>query len=549
MIKDMKKYFLAVIMLVLLISFVACDKKSEDNEEESTTENSKEPGDDIIMEEVEFKYVLNDICDIMDWLDAKADKGKLKSEKIYMHKIDSESGEDKENCLEQTIYTEDGDIQNHIVYNEELLSDYKENNKSIVRKSEDITRTPFSGDEFKSQYVIEYNSGAYIVYEYMLLRGNWDGDTFQIKVKEYDDDSKLIKGTEYLYEKDMLTSAIVYWDEENKDNDYVEILFEYHIDEYDVVIEEDVNVGIKSKVVIVSKYDREANRDICYVVKKVDYDLEGNVIEITIFNQEKLDEYENRNIEVVNNSANIVDIKVERDSEEETYYVYYDSGESVTYRVQGDYLVASYSDANGEFIKTTQTSYTNGVLTEVFEFWGEDGWTDDFAQTWYSYYSDSENDNYNTTNVYRGEVITDGDNVYLTMDINDSYTHHDITYVYGEEKYEEWVELAQNHPKYEVEGYGEVQGIKLDVSNVKKVVEFADGQDMMFDYEECGFFILHNDNTVSFYHMSDALEGKSEVKKVDVENVVDIVSVSTNAWSTYFVDAEGNMTIADMYIK
>lgn len=569
--KHIRKIIAILMMLIMMMAFVACEKKDESSEEQNTTDKtgnttSESNDSEIIKEEPVLKYVVENIDynRAESWVNAEPKEGNLKSEQVYMRKKDSESGKSESICLEEIKYDTNGEVEESIVHNKELLDDYREKNKVVVRKSQDIKNTVIKGDESKSMYIINYNSGAYIEYKYTLLLEEWQGDIFEISIKEYDDDYKFVKGTKYLYTYNTLTSSIAYWDENDEDNNYIETVFTYYDDEENeenVVIQGEVEAKLKKKTVVVSKYDVATNQNIVNTIKEVNYDEEGNVVQTNIYNQELLNEYENRNFEIVKNDADIVDIEIERGNKEDTYKVYYDSGEyvvctysiydsiigDVEYKDRNEQIVVAYYDSDGVLIKCTNYFLEYGVLTEVYESWGEEGWTDDFVQIQYSYY-DAEK-NCEVADVYGGKVVINDGEAYLQMGVNNESIPDEIIYSYGEEKYQEWLQLVEKYPECEIEGYGKIKGIKLDVSNVKTVVENVTGHDTSFSEEGCGFFILHNDNTVSFYYMPNALEGKGEVKKLDVNNVVDIIIVSTNGSYTYFVDSEGNMTIADMYIK
>jgi len=343
-----------------------------------------------------------------------------------------------------------------------------------------------------------------------------------------------------------LTSSKVSWEEYEYDEEvYIESVYTYYRIAQNVVLQEDVEDVLKDKSVV--QYNKNNGFE---KLEYISYDKEGNILEKYV-NEELLSDYNNRNLEFIKSNTDIVNTKVERENRGYKYTIYYDSGDyvvyeysiydaiimGVTYKDRESVLSESYYDKDGTFIKGTYHYYTYGVLNETYEYYGEDGWTNDFVYTKYSYCTE----NYDVAADWFGNVIHKGDEVYVEVDINYKYMEESITYVYGEDKYQKLHESIEKHQVYNVDGYGELKGEKLEVSDVKKVVINHYGQDISDDSPEYGIFILHNDNTVSFCSLESLIEGTNEVVKLNKNNVVDIISISTNSNNTYYVYADDSM--------
>lgn len=144
--------------------------------------------------------------------------------------------------------------------------------------------------------------------------------------------------------------------------------------------------------------------------------------------------------------------------------------------------------------------------------------------------------------LYNGEV-------YVRVD--DSTVN--IDYIYGDGKYQTLVKTRESYSEYQ---FGSLtidnnnkKWLKLNVSNVKAIYNNEYGQDISSTNPKYGIIMLNEDNTVSYISISDLIEGKTEIIKLDTNNITDVVSEDNNGYTTYLVDNNGNKEDVNNYIK
>ena len=144
--------------------------------------------------------------------------------------------------------------------------------------------------------------------------------------------------------------------------------------------------------------------------------------------------------------------------------------------------------------------------------------------------------------LYNGEV-------YVRVD--DSTVN--IDYIYGDGKYQTLVKTRESYSEYQFDSLivnnNNTKWLKLNISNVKAIYNNNYGQDISSENPKYGIIMLNEDNTVSYISISDLIEGKIETVKLDVNNIINVVTEDNNGYITYLIDNNGNRMNANNYIK
>ena len=157
----------------------------------------------------------------------------------------------------------------------------------------------------------------------------------------------------------------------------------------------------------------------------------------------------------------------------------------------------------------------------------------------------TENNNNNTYQVLllspiRGHAVVYNGEVYV--DIKD--TSSNVEEIYG---YEMNNTLMKTREKYQEYSFGDLvmsvdrnnKWLKLNITNVKKIHNYEYGQTISNVDPAYGIIILNYDNSISYISTKDLIEGKNNTTKLDVTDIVDIVSEDNYGVSTYLVKSDG----------
>ena len=144
--------------------------------------------------------------------------------------------------------------------------------------------------------------------------------------------------------------------------------------------------------------------------------------------------------------------------------------------------------------------------------------------------------------LYNGEVYVNIDDSTLNID-----------YIYGDGKYQTLVKTRESYSEYQFDSLivnnNNTKWLKLNISNVKAIYNNNYGQDISSENPKYGIIMLHEDNTVSYISISDLIEGKIETVKLDINNIINVVTEDNNGYMTYLIDSNGNRMNANNYIK
>lgn len=143
--------------------------------------------------------------------------------------------------------------------------------------------------------------------------------------------------------------------------------------------------------------------------------------------------------------------------------------------------------------------------------------------------------------LYNGEVYV---NVYdSTSNIDD---------IYGDGQYQKLMNTRTTYKEY---SFGNLQvnnndtkWLKLNISNVNGIYNNVYGQAMDSSNPRYGIIMIDNDNKVSYISIKDLIEGNTNVTKLNISNITDIVLEDNDGYTTYFVDNNGKKDDVNKYI-
>ena len=129
----------------------------------------------------------------------------------------------------------------------------------------------------------------------------------------------------------------------------------------------------------------------------------------------------------------------------------------------------------------------------------------------------------------------------------------DIDNLYGANTFQTLLTTRNNYQEYSFEGlnYKDVlnstfTGMKLNISNIKEVYSFANGQTLANNY---GLILLNEDGNVYIISLYSLIMGKKDVTKVEsLNNIVSINSENNNGYYTYATDNLGVLYNMNDYI-
>lgn len=163
-----------------------------------------------------------------------------------------------------------------------------------------------------------------------------------------------------------------------------------------------------------------------------------------------------------------------------------------------------------------------------------------------------ENSSYQVLNFYPSSVaVLYNEEIYVNI-----YTSTiEIDNLFGEGSYQTLVSTRNNYQEYnfdELKVLGAMnetfKGMKLNVSGVKAVYSYANGQALNSNY---GIFILKKDGTVYGISLYSLINGKKEVTHIpNLNNIVEFKSenISMGGMVTYAIDNKGNKNNLDDYV-
>ncbi len=512
--KNIKKIIAVTMMLIMMITFVACeikeDKSSKVNEnaseKERESESKKESESDLDgIDDYSFKYIIAE---------------NVKVSGMYSSTFNGEN----EDTFCSTSYNRNG-VMVYYWYESGLLTHIweaeldKYGNTVSMRKFEEE-----AGD---------------VVYHYI-----FDG-----YVNEYNEKGLLTKTTIEYTDELPETMEYTYDEFDNvikyvfiKGEERVEITYEY--DEFNNCIKE-----FNGETTTTRKYDSNGNileekvdQGDREVITKSEYDKYNRLVKIsTSIDGECSNEY----IVEYNNYGNIIRETV-IDSNAAI-------GEMVTeYEYEGDYQ---------NFTITKKTPSINRV--EVCEYeecklvcertYDNDEWVS--VNQYFYYLDDGEDDSVSDEIEINDEKVMNNDWVHNAIATEDAI-YIDVTlgkenleYIYGEGTYDTLFKTKEKYTKYVHETYGEISGLKVEVPDIKGICGNRYGQDYSSDFPKYGIFVIHNDKTVSYISTESVIEGNPVVEKLDINNVVDIMYIDMNGQSTHFLLDDGNLVDVREYFK
>jgi len=346
---------------------------------------------------------------------------------------------------------------------------------------------------------------------------------------------------------------------------YGVVNYEHNGNKISFLIEEDGNMLSTGILTQSSLVGLEKNAEfLTSNINRVDvyrHDLEGKVSCIqTIIYDENGDIKEN--IERNSNEISTIPVIKKEKVKETKYDPYnrvvkevYESGNYVEYTYFDNYNSGQYTeqyyDLNGNPLLSIYETYIDNKLAEKEISVG--AWEDYNVYVYkYTYFKDDTAKDYSSIDLrilneaflYKGEVYVEiCDGLYELGLLED-----DIIMFYeedGEKIFKEVVNAYKNSKEYELGSAGKYKAIKLDVDNVRAIYKFGSGQEYS---ENAGIIMLHNDNTVSIAYDLDIAQGKSEVTKLDLKDIVDVFWFNMGNADKYFVNSKGEMLDTYKYI-
>lgn len=129
----------------------------------------------------------------------------------------------------------------------------------------------------------------------------------------------------------------------------------------------------------------------------------------------------------------------------------------------------------------------------------------------------------------------------------------DIDNLYGTNTFQTLLTTRNNYQEYSFEGLNykdelnsTFTGMKLNISNIKEVYSFAEGQTLANNY---GLILLNEDGDVYIISLYSLIMGKKDVTKVEsLNNIVSINSENNNGYYTYATDNLGVLYNMNDYI-
>ena len=143
-------------------------------------------------------------------------------------------------------------------------------------------------------------------------------------------------------------------------------------------------------------------------------------------------------------------------------------------------------------------------------------------------------------------IVNDGSvyvNVYgTTTEIdnlfgNDSYKTLVATRnSYKEHTFNNFVYYIENQSFY---------GMKLNTNNVERVYTYEEGQALNSNY---GLILLNNDGTLSIISLYSLINGKTDVKKIELSGIKNVISEDNEGMTTYAIKQNGEKVNLKDYI-
>lgn len=159
------------------------------------------------------------------------------------------------------------------------------------------------------------------------------------------------------------------------------------------------------------------------------------------------------------------------------------------------------------------------------------------------------NDAINVLSFYHDSMaIVYGKQVYVSVCANASQ----IDNLYGNGVFQTLVKTKNNYQEYNFGnsnvtiGNNNFKGMKLNITNVRKVFIYEEGQSMNSNY---GLIMLKEDGTLSIISLYSLINGKTDVKKIeDLTNVTRIISKDDNGINTYAVTKDNHKINLNKYV-
>ena len=153
-----------------------------------------------------------------------------------------------------------------------------------------------------------------------------------------------------------------------------------------------------------------------------------------------------------------------------------------------------------------------------------------------------------TAVMYNGEVY---------VNLYDSTPN--IDNVYGEGKFQTLISTRNNYQEYSfgnltvttkyINVGGSNKWLKLNVSNVKSIHNNEYGQALSATNPKYGIVMINSDSTVSYIGIGDLINGNTNVTKLDVTGVSNVVTEDYMEYTTYLVKTDGTKTNVNTLIK
>lgn len=150
-----------------------------------------------------------------------------------------------------------------------------------------------------------------------------------------------------------------------------------------------------------------------------------------------------------------------------------------------------------------------------------------------------------TAVMYNGEVYV---NVYDSTQKIDS--------AYGDGKFQTLMATRNNYQEYSfgnlivtVEEIGVTKWLKLNVSNVKLIHNNNYGQALSSNNPKYGIVMVNSDGSVSYIGIDDLINGNTNTTKLDVTDVLDVVTENMGGYTTYLVKNDGTKIDVNTLIK
>ena len=129
----------------------------------------------------------------------------------------------------------------------------------------------------------------------------------------------------------------------------------------------------------------------------------------------------------------------------------------------------------------------------------------------------------------------------------------DIDNLYGTNTFQDLLTTRNNYQEYSFKGLNykdelnsTFTGMKLNISNIKEVYSFANGQTLTNNY---GLILLNEDGDVYIISLYSLIMGKKDVTKIEsLNNIVSINSENNNGYYTYATDNLGVLYNMNDYI-